>query len=110
MSLFIVRLAHHVMNCSEQTGSGVTGVERTKGHGGYCTKGRFQARWSSLVLAQRSCIGCQEDGVNWVGKCRRKVMLVEHFTVNALAFNWIRYLVECVCLYVILTTTLRNEN
>lgn len=33
MSLFIVRLAYHAMNCGEQTGSGVRGVERTKGRG-----------------------------------------------------------------------------
>lgn len=39
MSLFIVRLAHHAMNCSEQTGSGVPGVERTKGHGWLQHKG-----------------------------------------------------------------------
>lgn len=37
-------------------------------------------------------------------------MLVEYFTEKASAFNWILYRVACVWLYVILTTTLRNEN
>lgn len=32
-------------------------------------------------------------------------MLVEHLIANALALNWILYLVECVRLYAILPTT-----
>lgn len=82
MSLFIVRLAYHAMNCGEQTGSGVRGVERTKGLGAV-TAQRASSRQDSQVWfrpAPCSRIACQEDGVNWVGKCRRKLMLVEHLT------------------------------
>lgn len=48
--------------------------------GGHCTKDQFQARCSSWFQESALSLPAKEMGVNYVGKCRRKLMLVEHLT------------------------------